>query len=60
MNKNITEKERKEGRLLERTKCRQEGEQKERIKIAKKLLHQNMDIVFIFFCNRFVQKKLNF
>ena len=40
-----------EERLLERAEGKQEGlkegEQKERIKIAKKLLHQNMDIVFI-------------
>ena len=40
-----------EERLLERAEGMQEGEQKgrqkERIEIAKKLLHQNMDIVFI-------------
>ena len=44
-----------EERLLERAEGKQEGlkegiqkgEEKERIKIAKKLLHQNMDIVFI-------------
>lgn len=40
-----------EERLLERAEGMQEGEQKgrqkERVEIAKKLLHQNMDIVFI-------------
>lgn len=36
-----------EERLLERAEGLKEGEQKERIKIAKKLLNQNMDIVFI-------------
>jgi hypothetical protein len=36
-----------EERLQERAEGKQKGEQKERIKIAKKLLHQNMDIVFI-------------
>jgi len=36
-----------EERLLERAEGKQEGRQEERIEIAKKLLHQNMDIVFI-------------
>ncbi len=36
-----------EERLLERAEGKQEGRQEERVEIAKKLLHQNMDIVFI-------------
>ena len=40
-----------EERLLERAEGKQEGLQKgrqeERVEIAKKLLHQNMDIIFI-------------
>jgi predicted transposase YdaD len=36
-----------EERLQERAEGKQKGEQKECIKISKKLLHQNMDIVFI-------------
>ena len=36
-----------EERLLERAEGKQEGRQEERVEIAKKLLHQNMDIIFI-------------
>ena len=50
----------KEGEQKGLQKGLQEGRQEERIKIAKKLLHQNMDIVFISSITGLTEKEIEF